>query len=100
MKQFYVARILFFLIVLFEKKKTMKLVACIRQRAIGSKLAKQSPVVSAKKTCSCSQKKIWLLQVAKGRKDLLRERFVTGKICISSFLSTGKKKRVIWFLIR
>lgn len=41
MKQFYAARILFFSIVLFEKKnKTMKLVACIRQRAIGSKLAK------------------------------------------------------------
>ena len=42
MKQFYAARILFFFsIVLFEKKnKTMKLVACIRQRAIGSKLAK------------------------------------------------------------
>ena len=42
MKQFSAARILFFFQLFFSEKKnkTMKLVACIRQRAIGSKLAK------------------------------------------------------------
>ena len=42
MKQFYAARIQNFFFQLFfsKKNKMMKLVACIRQRAIGSKLAK------------------------------------------------------------
>ena len=92
MKQFSAARILFFFQLFFSEKKnkTMKLVACIRQRAIGSKLAKTV-------TCGQRQKNLSLLP----KKDLTaagcqrQERFVTGKICINAFLNTGKKKRVI-----
>ena len=78
MKQFYAARIQNFFFQLFfsKKNKMMKLVACIRQRAIGSKLAKTV-------TCGQRQKNLQL----QPKKDMTaagcqrQERFVTGKIC-------------------